>query len=108
MRIYRVIGKPISFPAGAVLQLSESQAEVRKRHLQPLGDGRFITGERTDFIAGEEIGIDGEFNLFVTRVQNLELIQDLEKPESGPAVVEASAAKIEKPEKDSKGKKAKE
>ena len=43
-----------------ILALSEAQAAVRRRGLQPLGDGRFKVTAPLEFKAGETIGFDGE------------------------------------------------
>ena len=43
-----------------ILALSEAQAAVRRRGLQPLGGGRFKVTAPLEFKAGETIGFDGE------------------------------------------------
>jgi hypothetical protein len=58
MKKYEVI-KPLKLGKGAILDLSETQAETRKTILQKVGEFYEAQAE-TQWIAGEVIGLEGE------------------------------------------------
>lgn len=54
-----IVNQPVTLHSG-VLELSESQAEVRAHNLVPLGGGRFQIVATVQFKGGESFGFDGD------------------------------------------------
>lgn len=90
VRFYRALGR-VCFNAGAVLALTDGQADRRRHLLEPAGKGlyRVRDGARVEFKGGEEIGTTADQ---VNKAALALLVPDEPAPPAGDAPADGDPA----------------